>query len=367
MTACGLALVLTTRWMLPRGEHTTEHEALRSEPRPDTAETSPPAQERAWVPTELNEAPAIPASALSKDGEDPALAAQEAASRARNACECQRSDSVLWRTPPSRLSPVLIEQSTRPHKDHTHLELELGVVNNSNEPMKELTLVVRFYEQEPPPSKKKRHTKDRPLYFEGPLLPGRAIKWHVEARATHFELENPKPEPLVPGGDSTAPADAFAELLDANHRPIRLHGAMMLAFLNDPRAQKGAATLKEALREEEAPYLDRVLQAASEVQTCRVTASEQGSIRVVQACLFNQSAAPRSELAVRVRALSHEFDHRTPVAVPPVIIAEQVERLDGELAANTGRRVEYQVDVQNPDGLIPAAFELFADRYYLLH
>ena len=54
---------------------------------------------------------------------------------------------------------------------------------------------------------------------------------------------------------------------------------MMLAFLGDPRAREGALELREALREDEAPYLARLLQALGELRVCQLSVAGSGAVR----------------------------------------------------------------------------------------
>jgi hypothetical protein len=265
------------------------------------------------------------------------------------------------------LSTVLIERRERPHKDHVHLELELGVVNNSDESIHELTLHVQFFERDPPPSKKRYPTKNRPLYFEGPLVPGQAVKWHVEARGTEFEVEIPVDDRLAPSGEDTAPTNRLATLLDANHRPVRLHGAMMLAFLGDPRARDAALELREALRQDEGPYLDRLVWALGHVRACDIRAEGVGPKRTVSLCVHNTTDEAKSGLGMRVRALDREFDPAKPVAPPPIVIEEKTLKLTGTLGAKAGARAQVVIDTTNADRLDAEAFEVFVDRYELLY
>jgi hypothetical protein len=273
---------------------------------------------------------------------------------------------VLWREGLPRVSTILIERSQRAHKDHLHTELEIGVVNNSDAPIPEISLLVQFYEKDPPPSTRRVPTFDRPLYFEGPLTAGQAIKWHVEARGNDFEVSGAPPGKLDPTGGDAAPTGILVDLLKANHRPVRLHGAMMLAYLGDPRARDGALGLREALREDEAPYIDRLMWALSEVTTCDVQVEGAGDSLTVRACVFNTSKEPKTGLAMRIRALDHAFRHDTPVEVPPVVVAERALKLSGKLAPGEGAFAAAAIDTSNPDGVDVQAFEVYADREELV-
>jgi hypothetical protein len=183
----------------------------------------------------------------------------------------------------------------------------------------------------------------------------------VEGRGTSFEVDNPHPEPLQPA--EMAPPESFHDLLStANHRPVRLHGAMMLAALGDEqRAREGVLALRDALREEEAPYLDRLLSATGPIAVCQLAVSEGGALRQVQACVHNRSSEDRANVTVRVRALDRLFDHRSPVAPPPIVLAELHSRLPETLPSGKGRFFAFDLDTSNPDRLKPETFEVLFD------
>jgi hypothetical protein len=293
-------------------------------------------------------------------------AATAPAAAAGAPCTCRRSDSVLWESPIPRLSTLVIERRERRHKDHLDLDLELGVVNNGAEDIGEVKLFVQFYERDPPPSSKLTPTESRHLFFLGPLIPGQAIKWHLEAEGTEFDVTHDIKGDIDPSGSNAAPTNRLFTLLQANHRPVRLHGAMMLAYLGDPRARQGVLELREALREDESPYLDRLFRALGNVRTCAVKVDNAGTVRSANVCVHNGSADPQSDLAVRWRALDRRFDHRSPVAPPPLVIAEATYKIAGALAPGAGATVAASFDTSNPDNVVPAAFEAFADRAELL-
>jgi hypothetical protein len=135
----------------------------------------------------------------------------------------------------------------------------------------------------------------------------------------------------------------------------------MLSFLGDPRARDAVLELREALREDEAPYLNRLLQAQAPVKVCKLQiepARQAGS-----ACLFNAGAEPRKDLGVRVRALASEVSHSDPVGMPPEVKVEASYHVPGELPANEGRSISFSLDLR---GERSEAFEAFADRFDLL-
>jgi hypothetical protein len=363
LSAALLGTLLTTR-VIVLDEGTT-----RRDPRPAAGDE--PARER--PPRELTEPDASRAAAATA----PAALTEKAAAaappptgdavRLGETCRCVRSDSPLWQEPIPRLSLLTLSQRTRKghgddeNKRKKYLELELGVVNNSKTDVPELSLLVEFFERDPPPSNKRYSVATRPLFFEGPLRPAQAIKWSVEGQGVEFEVHNPIPGDIGPFGDDAAPSNLFAELLTANHRPVRLHAAMMLTFLSDPRARDAVLELREALREDEAPYLNRLIQAQAPVKVCKLqveAARQAGS-----ACLFNAGNEPRKDLGLRVRALAQEVSHADPVGQPPEVRTESSYHVPGELAANEGRVASFSFDLH---GERAETFEAFADRFDLL-
>jgi hypothetical protein len=362
MSAALLGAVLTAGWLArsPARTRSDEGEAPLRERTPEQASRPPPPAEREPIPAVAAVPAAVPSAAPAPSGPT------EGAVALSGSCTCQRSDSLLWRDGLPRLSTVLIDRHQKEHNGHLHLELELGVVNNWDQAFPEVSLLVQFYERDPPPSTKRTPTFNRPLYFEGPLAPGQAIMWHVDARGNDFEVIVP-PTPMldVLGADASA-TNLLADLLKAIHRPIRLHGAMMLAYLGDPRAKEGALGLREALREEEAPYIDRLLWTLGEVRTCSVAVSESGNVRTVHACVFNTTKAPRKALGLRLRALDRPFHYDTPVEAPPLVVAEHTWKLTGELSPGAGATVTIAFDTTNPDAVVPQAFEAYAEKEELV-
>ncbi len=364
LSAALLGTLLTTRVIVldegttRRAERSTGHDATRDDGR-----------EPGSPPPESSPAAIAPAALVSKPSKPTAPAAPPSGDAVRlgESCRCVRSDSALWAEPIPRLSLLVLAQRTRKghgedeNKRKKYLELELGIVNNSKTDVPEVALLVEFFERDPPPGNKRYSVATRPLFFEGPLRPAQAIKWSVEAQGVEFEVHNPVPGDVGPFGDDAAPANLFAELLTANHRPVRLHAAMMLSFLGDPRARDAVLELREALREDEAPYLNRLIQAQAPVKVCKLQvepARQAGS-----ACLFNSGVEPKKDLGLRVRGLADEVSHGDPVGQPPEVKAESSYHVPGELAPNEGREASFSFD---PHGERVEAFEAFADRFDLL-
>ncbi|HVY28212.1 MAG TPA: hypothetical protein VHB79_16760 [Polyangiaceae bacterium] len=363
LSAALLGTLLTTR-VIVLDEGTTRRDprpALRDEP-----ERSRPAREPDADEASLRAAAATaPASLTARAAAAPPPSGDSV--RLNESCRCVRSDSALWQEPIPRLSLLTLSQRTRKgrgedeKKNKKYLELELGVVNNSKTDVPELSLLVEFFERDPPPSNKRYSVATRPLFFEGPLRPAQAIKWSVEGQGVEFEVHNPIPGDVGPFGDDAAPSNLFAELLTANHRPVRLHAAMMLTFLGDPRARDAVLELREALREDEAPYLNRLIVAQAPVKVCKLqveTARQAGS-----ACLFNAGTEPRKDLGLRVRALAQEVSHADPVGQPPEVRVESSYHVPGELAPNEGKVATFAFDMR---GEHAETFEAFADRFDLL-
>lgn len=284
-------------------------------------------------------------------------------------CACERADSLLWAAPIPRLSLVVLGQRVRQgrgpeeNRRKKYLELDLAVVNNSKESIGEVALLVLFYERDLPPSDRRTQIDSRPLFYEGPLLPGQAIKWSTEGEGSEFEVENPFRGHIGPSGEDAAPTSRLVELLDAKNRPVRLHGAMLLAFLGDPRAREGALNLREALREDEASYLTRVLQVTSDVRVCQIQVAGTGSARSMAACIYNSGAEPQRELGIKIRGLDGPLSPESPISAPPTVLVESAFPISGELPARAGRAVRISLDV---GGKNPEAYEAYADQYHLL-
>lgn len=279
----------------------------------------------------------------------------------KDRCICHRAASVLWNKTIPRLSLVILSKKSVTKGQHQELALEIAAINNGDKELRELAMLVQFFERDPPPSSKRYSVANRPLYFEGPLQPGSAIKWSLQARGREFELENPILGDIGPGGENAAPQNMLAELVSANHRPVRLHGAMMLAYLGDTRAREAALKLKEALRDEESAYLERVLAALADVRACDLEVAGQGEKRTVSACVYNASNEPKSDVTLTLRVLDAEFDSSDPTGPPPNVLSEHSFKVSGKLESQAGIRASAVVEL--PESSRNAkVFEVFADR-----
>ncbi|MFO0571874.1 MAG: hypothetical protein U0263_39990 [Polyangiaceae bacterium] len=354
LTACLLGAVLTARWMLTPSRDQRELAVVATG---EAERATPPLEEPKNV---APPSPPPPAPSASAAGEAPA-ATPEIGGR----CSCRRSASLLWANPIPKLGFLVLGKKVVSGPVRKRLEADIAAVNNGDKDIREIALSITFYEEDPPPSQKRYPVAHRAVYFEGPLTPGQAIKWNVEARGTSFDFDRPLHGELGEAGDGAAPANLLAELLDANHRPVRLHGAMMLGYLGDPRAKEAALKLKEAMRDDEAPYLDRLVRALSDVRTCNLRVSGDGSERRVEACVFNAGNETRQKLALRVRGLDAMVNASEPTERPPAVVSEGTFRVAGELPAQAGIVVNAKLDVERASAK-PVAFEAFADREDLL-
>ena len=163
-------------------------------------------------------------------------------------------------------------------------------------------------------------------------------------------------------GEDAAPTNLVADLLNANHRPVRLHGAMLLGFLRDPRALEAAKELRRALREEEATYLRRLLEALKDVRACELEVRSDGAFT---ACVHNTAKTAKRGLGLELRALAAAVTHRDPVGPPPEVLEDHKWSLDSELAAGSGVRVTGRL----PASLLQraAVVEIVVDRLDLLN
>jgi hypothetical protein len=353
LTASGLGAVLMARYLLASPPPKEAAAALlpreADEPPPPATAPAEPPRPRALPAAPRPSAAAAAAGALAVAGEP---------------CRCARADSPLWQDPLPRLSILMLSHKVRQGRGEEesqrkkYTELDIAVVNNSRQELKEVSLVVLFYTREN--GKERELVSNRPLFFAGPLLPAQAIKWSVEAEGTEFEIQNPVLGTVGDEGEDAAPADRAAELLNAHHRPVRLHGAMLLTFLGDRRAREALLRLREALREDEGPYLTRLLDAQNDLRVCRLRPSSNGS---ASGCLFNAGSEPKKDLGVKLRALANAPSHEKPTAEPPQLLGENVLSVPGELAPDAGVTFKgaFPAATQNA-----GAFEAIADRVDLL-
>ena len=358
-----LAALVMFRWIVsaPSSSEVAQIHTQRVAKEPARIEVEQPRSAPTPVPlptvTEPTVADAAVASRPSQDN--------TAVARLTGPCDCPRSDSLLWSKPIPSLSLVVLASRRYKRKEHDRVEVEFAAINNSNKDISELTSMAEFFQQDPPPSSKLISVSTRAVYFDGPLRPGAAIKWHVDAEGMTFRLhpaaENGRPitGTIDEHGDNAAPTNSIALLLKAHNRPVRLHGAMLLAYLRDPRARDAAVELGDSLRDSESGYLRRLMEALGEIRTCQVQVSTNGAHRRVFACVFNTADTPRTPVQVLVRALDATVSLADPVGNPPQMLAESSVALPGSLPAKAGVFTQIDVDFGKMDAT-PAAYEVAA-------
>ncbi len=356
LSACLLGALVTGRYVTQQGRMTAQVAA----PPPQAARALEPEPAADTLPAAA--APPPVAAAQPSAPQQAAQPSSEPQLRTGSGCSCARSDSLLWPEALPKLSLLSFNQRTFTRGNRALMYVDVAAVNNSNEELRELSLNFQFYGRSP--DGQRTLGDHRSVYYEGPLGPGQAIKWGVEARGTEFEPLNAPAGSISPSGEGAASADLLAELLKANHRPVRLHGARLLAYLGDARALGAATELREALREDEAAFLDRVLWASRQLRVCQLRVEPTGSPRAVQACVYNGEAAPRERVGLKLRALASEVLSDSPVAAPPLVDAERVFTIDQPLAAGAGVEVRGMLPVDDPAR--PLVYEAFADRVDLL-
>jgi hypothetical protein len=203
-------------------------------------------------------------------------------------CLCQRADSPLWKggLPILSLLPSAgPEDGGRPMEPmDDRYDFDLAVVNNGAAPLRDVHVLLTFARRNE--RGERAGITERGLFWEGALRPGRAVKWRVSAPGTEVKVE-PGVTGLLDDASGVAPPDAFFELTRARYRTARIHAAMMLAYVRDPRALEALQLLGPPAPTEERT-LARIRRAAGEVIACSISAAE-GRLR---GCVFNGSAAP---------------------------------------------------------------------------
>jgi hypothetical protein len=277
-------------------------------------------------------------------------------------CACTRHESLLWQPPLPRLSPVIVSERRRKHDDHEHIELELGLVNDSAREARQLNVSVVFFESGAAERAGHWQTGERPLFFEGPLAPGQAARWHVEGRGTSFDVIAPDLGTLAPDGSDAAPADAFVRLASDGARAIRLHAAQLLVFLGDAHAEGAVRELRSSASPAETDYLDRLLAPARDLGACALDVVRESHGWRVEACSFNRSDQAAPGLELRLRAFDAPLDRLRPGARAPSLLAEQALRWPGKLPAQSARRIELAASLSIDSDRVPRAFELDVAR-----
>lgn len=224
-----------------------------------------------------------------------AAAAAKLATPERPACSCQRTNTALFGNGAPQLTilaaPIKGGLATLwlepgqtyavAHSDgDLDVELDVAVVNNGAVALAGVDLVLTFARRDA--AGKRRHLIERGLSWPSELGPGESVKWRVTASGTELKIDSHFDARLGDGGLLPAGTDAFVRLGRARLPVVRLHGAMMLAYLGDERAlpmAKGVDGLAVSAEHAKRGMLD----AFEPLHLCDVAATGAG----VKACLHN--------------------------------------------------------------------------------
>jgi len=136
------------------------------------------------------------------------------------------------------------------------------------------------------PEGERTNATDRGLFWAGDLPPGESVKWNVQAPGTELRIDLDEKRTLgdKPGQLKPAPADTFVKLLAAKPPAVRLHGAMMLAYLHDARGREAAENLSD-LSESDDRVRDMIVRAASPLFACNAGYKD----GMLSACVVNDT------------------------------------------------------------------------------
>ena len=209
---------------------------------------------------------------------------------------------------------------------------DLAVVNDGARPIHDVRLTLTFARRNQ--AGRRVGAVDRGLFWGGVLAPGAAVKWKVAAPGTEVRLDASVTGTLAAAYLDPAPPDAFAHLLASRFRAVRAHGALMLAYLRDPRADAAVRALEAqgAASKEDAALLARIRRAAAPVFACEVRRAGPR----VEACVFNASSRPRSGFVLEAVGPDGATARSFPleVAVP----VHEGRRVGVEVPADAGGR-----------------------------
>jgi len=249
-------------------------------------------------------------------------------------CLCQSpASSVLpTRVPKLTLLPTVKRLSRNPKRPS--LDLELAVVNNSGESIQDLTGSVAFFKPARREGQPLQFVREQGLLYEGTLAGGSAIKWRLKSRGTEYQLH--VDDRGVVDENELASPDAFAKLLSAHTRGVRLHGAAMLARMRDERAHHAIELLREAASEEETAFLDALARAAAPVYVCNLHIEPHHDGLHTSVCIMNTGDESATGLAARL--LLQQETARTPVSTgePLAPLVNEVLADRFRISAKTG-------------------------------
>lgn len=248
-------------------------------------------------------------------------------------CLCLRADSPLWRDGVPVLSVLTFEEdegamgAPEPKLDRRGFpkyRFDVAIVNNGARALRDVRLTLTFARRTE--SGRRVGAVDRGLFWEGVLSPGHAVKWHVSGPGNEVRTDVSVTGTLAAAHLDPAPADAFFALTSARVRAVRVHGALMLAYLRDPRAEDAARALAAQSSNDDA-LLARIRRAAAPVFACDVKREGER----LDACIFNGASQPRSGISIREVP-------ETPGATEPRSVP-----IDRPIPVHEGLRVHLQV------------------------
>jgi hypothetical protein len=232
-------------------------------------------------------------------------------------CVCTRADSPLWKDGVPTLAVLTFHGDDEAPVDlaptvdadgFPRFDFDLAVVNDGARPLRDVRLTLTFARRNA--AGKRVGAVDRGLFWEGILAPGAAVKWKVSAPGSEVRVDGSVTGTLEKARLLPAPADAFFHLTSSHFRAVRIHGAEMLAYLRDPRAEDAARALS-ALSAADEPLLARIRRAAAPVLACEVRRAAAS----VEACVFNASSRPRGGLSLREVTAPGTEARRVPIPV----------------------------------------------------
>ncbi|MBK9258816.1 MAG: hypothetical protein IPM54_03155 [Polyangiaceae bacterium] len=248
-------------------------------------------------------------------------------------CVCPRPSSPLWNdgilalevlfaARPDDGSGVVVPMPDK--RNRPRYDFDVSVVNNASTPLPEVTVLLTFARRDEAGTRV--GATDRGLYFAGPLLPGRAVKWHVVAPGTEMRVE-PSVVGMLDADRAPASADAFFELSRARLRTVRMHAAKMLAYHRDKRVHDVLAALGPPKPGEER-LLARIARVSRDVFACDIKSVEAS----FEVCLVNTTLKP-----ARVAAVS-------PLGADDAVAGRHA--LDVEVPVHDGVRVRLSATMQ---------------------
>jgi hypothetical protein len=232
-------------------------------------------------------------SGIAPAGRSLASAAVRAGTPEGEPCACQRVHAGLWSEGLPRLSiviePVFGDVDSlwlEPEKHYPvalasdrDVEFDLAVINNGDRPIDAVDLVVTFARRDD--RGRRRNLIERGLSWPHALRPAQAVKWRVKAEGGEFKIDT-RHRDRLPADAALAAADGFRSLSEARLSSVKVHGAMMLSLLRDPKALDFARSLKGLTRLEERA-LEQILATLEPLAVCDSARTSDG----VEACLYN--------------------------------------------------------------------------------